>query len=171
MDLIPGVHIEAAKKTIALLNYCQKEETKDGEYVEATNKERIYRPEELLIWIASLRDTSDDPSGERAFENGEWEKWVKARNRREFKSGVKAILRQNIKLTTVFMNVAYEKMYIDYRDVYTEKAEEAERKSSSLEVDEKNKNQTDRQTDADDALAAFLDDGALRQKYGVRSDL
>lgn len=137
MDLIPGVHIEkAVKPPQALKNYCMKADTKHGDYVEATNQERHYRPEELLIWIASLRDPDDVESEWRAFETGKHAEWLKDRNIREYKKGVISILRENIKLTTTFMNVAYQKMYVDFREVFVEKAE-----------DLKNKKQTDRQTD------------------------
>lgn len=148
---LPGVHLEIARNWDALKSYCKKEETAvDGTQRHETVSKSLTMAQALRR-VAEVRPPSDNSRLELIED-------FRQAYIREYELAVATLLREDPNLIGLYSQPQYERAYVKWRNVWVELAES-----------EKTDRQTDKTPDEEDALAAFLDDGALRQKY-LRSD-
>lgn len=128
-----GVHLNAARNWIKLLQYCKKKDTA----VPGTQVHQVFQPEfqtmaEVLIKVAKNRPRDLD------FSKCESVKEFKEMFALEFEQSVATILKVEENLVGLLSQPQYERAYTKWRSVWTEKSDEIDR-------------QTDRQTAEEEA--------------------
>lgn len=137
--VLPGVHLEPAKNWDALVNYCKKLETAvEGTQVHQISTNVSLTMARALIKVAEARDKS--ASWISVLRNCENVKELKEKYAAEFERAVAGLLREDENLIGLYSQPQYERAYVKWRSVWTEKADE----------------KTDRQTDKEEKEVTFV---------------